>query len=72
MYEMKLRTFTLPFSLAIVTFSNKGLVLGPFLEHGAQYMCKSLNSLAFSYVWSLDLRGGCLFVHQTLIIFKRK
>lgn len=64
-YEIKLRRFTLPFFLPFVTFSNKGLLLGPFLEHGGQDMRKSLNSLAFSYIWSLDLCGSCLFVYQT-------
>lgn len=63
LYEMKLKTFTLTFFLPFLTFSNKGLLLLPFLEHGARDMCKSLNSLAFSYVWSLDLRGSCLFVY---------
>lgn len=24
------------------------------------------NSLVFSYIWSLDLHGRCLFVYQTL------
>lgn len=24
-----------------------------------------LNSLVFSCIWSLDLRGSCLFVYQT-------
>lgn len=66
--DLYISLFFLPF----ITLSNKGLLLGPFLEHGAPDVCKYLNSLSFSYVWTLDLHGSCLFVYQILIIFHRK